>query len=86
MPEEKILICKPFSSPSFVMGSLPGKCSQCGQPVWIAPSSWVLLHDNPGMVILCKACGFANIAKDKGEIQEPTPAQVEEIQEYYRRR
>jgi len=87
MPEENALICKPISSPGYVVpGSLPGKCSQCGKSVWIAPSSWLLLHDNPGMVILCKACGFASMEKHGGIIEAPSPAQREEIQEYTRGR
>ncbi|GAH91045.1 unnamed protein product [marine sediment metagenome] len=87
MLEQTVLVCKPVGSLGYVVpGSLPGECSQCGKPVWIAPSSWFLLHDNPETIILCRTCGFANMAKDKGEIQELTPAQVEEIQEYLKSR
>jgi len=87
MPEEKALICNQVSSPGYVVpGSLPGKCSQCGQPVWIAPSSWLFLHDNPTTVTLCMPCGLAAMVKNKGRIQAPTPAQREEIEEYFKAR
>lgn len=87
MPEEKILICQPASSLGYVVpGSLPGKCSQCGKPVWIAPSSLLLLHDNPEMVILCMPCAFAYKATHEGDIQDLTPAQREEVEEGLRGR
>lgn len=85
MPEEKILICKPVSFPGYVTpGSLPGKCSQCGKPVWIAPSSWVLLHDNPEMQIECVCCVFAQGPIEADAIEDLNPAQLEEIEEYVR--
>jgi len=86
MSEERALICKLVGSPGYVVpGSLPIKCSQCGQPVWVAPSGWLLLHDDPAAVILCMTCGLAIMTKHKGRIQDLTPAQMEEIEEYRRR-
>jgi len=86
MPEESALICKPVASPGYVVpGSLPSKCSQCGQPVWVAPSSWLLLYDSPTTAILCMACASANMAKHKVKIQELIPAQMEEIEKYRKR-
>jgi len=52
MPERKTLMCQPASFRGYVVpGRLPDKCSKCGQPVWVAPSSLLALHDNPEMKI-----------------------------------
>ena len=83
MPEEEVLICKPVDSNYVIPGTLPGKCSQCDQSVSIAPSSWLLLHDRPGMKILCVRCAVARIkANEHAEIEALTPAQRGEIEEY----
>jgi len=84
MPERKTLISMPVSLEGYVTpGSLQDKSSKCGQPVWVSPSSWLIMHDNPGMEILCTACAIANMKKDNHfEIEAITPAQAEEIREY----
>lgn len=88
MPEIKTLICMPASFPGYVVpGSLPDKCSKCGQAVWVSPSSLLILHDNPEMEILCGACTVAKMKKDKEfEIEGINPAQAYEIQEYFNSR
>jgi len=84
MPERKTLMCQPVSSRGYVVpGSLPGKCSKCSRAVWVSPSSLLILHDNPGIEILCMPCALAKIEKDKHpEIADITPAQADELQEY----
>ena len=83
MPEPKVLICKPVNSPGYVVpGSLPMKCRECDKAVWVSPSSMLLLHDNPEMVILCEPCGRDCMAEHQGPIEPPTRAQIEEIKEY----
>lgn len=80
MPEPEILLATRVSRRSYVVpGSLKLKCSQCGQLVWLAPSSLLILHDNPGMKVLCTECPMP-ATPDK--IQAPTPAQLSEIEEY----
>ncbi|MBA7632311.1 hypothetical protein ES703_39854 [subsurface metagenome] len=87
MPEIKTLICMPASFKGYVVpGSLPDKCSKCGQAVWVSPSSLLILHDNPEMEILCGPCTVAKMKKDKEfEIEGVTPAQAGEIDEYFRK-
>ena len=84
MPERKTLISMPVSLEGYAPpGSLQDKCSKCGQPVWVSPSSWLIMHDNPGMEILCMPCALAQMKQDKHlEIEGITPAQAEEILEY----
>jgi len=85
MPERKNLICIPASYEGYLPpGGLHHKCSKCGRPVWVAPSSWLILHDNPEMKILCAPCAIAQMKKDgEFEIEKRlTPAQEDEIQEY----
>jgi len=84
MPERKTLICMPASYGGYVPpGVLQDKCSKCGQPVWVAPSSWLIMHDEPGIEILCTPCALEQMRKDKRfDIQAITRAQVEEILEY----
>ena len=82
MPK-KILISNQVSYPGYVVpGSLQDKCSRCGEPVWISPSSLLILHDNPGTDIACTECGLKQMATEPGEIDKPTPAQRDEIEEY----
>lgn len=84
MYEKKTLVCVPVSRRGYVTpGSLQDKCSKCGQLVWIAPSSWLILHDNPGTEILCMPCTLMGIEKDKDfKIEDITLAQAEEFNEY----
>lgn len=85
MPEEKILICKPISRPGYVvLGSMPSKCGQCGQPIWVSPSSMLLLHDNPDTKLRCLPCTLAHMETHPGTIAPLTPSQREEIEEYTR--
>lgn len=87
MPEMKALISMRVSHHGYVVpGSLQGKCSECGELVWIAPSSWLFIHDNPGMKILCNECGLKQMMDEPGEIEMPTPAQLDEIKEYLKER
>ena len=87
MPEIKALICMPTSSEGYVVpGSLPAQCSKCRQPVWVAPSSWLIKQDTPDIVILCIPCSLAQMKKDNHfKIEDLTPAQAEEIEGYHRR-
>ncbi len=83
MPEKKYLMCWPVSLEGYVPpGYLQDKCSKCGQAVWVSPSSWLILHDNPGMEILCIPCALEQMERDKHfELEDITPAQAEEILE-----
>ncbi|GAH00012.1 unnamed protein product [marine sediment metagenome] len=66
-----------------VPGGVLDKCSKCGQLVWVSPSSLLIMHDNPGMDILCTLCSLTKIKKDKEfEIADITLAQAEEFEEY----
>ena len=87
MPERKTLLCQPVSFRGYVVpGSVPDKCSKCGQGVWVSPSSLLIMHDNPGIEILCVPCALAKMEKDpEFEIEGITPAQAGEIQEYFRK-
>jgi len=84
MPEGKTLMCMPASFKGYVVpGGLPDKCSRCRQPVWVSPSSLLIMHDNPGIEVLCMPCAVAQMKKDgEVEIGAITPAQAEEIEEY----
>ena len=85
--EAKTLISVPVSHGGYVTpGSLQDKCSKCGQVVWVSPSSWLIMHDNPGMEILCMPCALVKMKEDKQfEIEAITPAQAEEVEEYHRK-
>lgn len=84
MPKELRLVCESTNFLSYVVpGSVPMKCSECGQGVWVSPSSLLLLHDHSDMKILCLACVYPEMVAHGGTIDPPTPAQSEEIAEYY---
>ena len=67
-----------------VPGSLPVSCAHCGQVVLVAPSSFIILHDNPGTQVLCPGCGLQEYRQHPGEIIPISPAQQDEIEEYRR--
>lgn len=82
MPEQKTLICTRISDKGYVTpGSLPGRCSECGERVVISPSSWLIMADSPGMILICLHCFPAYLKEHPGPAQAPTPAQREEIAE-----
>ena len=84
MAEKTALMCRPISAEGYVVpGTLPDKCSNCGQSVCVSPSSWLIMHDNPEMEILCLPCAIAEMKKDEQlKINGLTPAQTEEIEAY----
>lgn len=87
MPESNVLICMPVDHPGYVVpGSLHWVCHKCKCGVWVAPSSWLILHENPGMEVYCWECAFARMEKEPGEIMELTPAQRQEIEDWRKKR
>lgn len=85
MSEQKVLIAMPVDHHGYVVpGSLRWICHECHRGVWIAPSSWLIMHDDPAMEVLCWTCAAARMEKEPGEMVELTPAQIEEIEEYQR--
>jgi len=81
----KIIMCPPvFGFDGYVVpGSLQHKCAECGQLVWVSPSSWILTHDYPEMKIFCLSCGAAWLEKAKNpRMHELTGAQISEVVEY----
>ena len=80
--EHVVLICRPAYIPARpVPGSLVCRCSRCGQDIIVAPSAWILSHDNPGTEFVCMSCGFKLIKENPGRLEPPTPLQLEEIRE-----
>ena len=88
MPERKALMCQPVASNGYVVpGAVPEKCSKCGDLVWVSPSSLLILHDRPDMEIVCMPCAVAEMKKGPDfEVENITPAQAGEIQEYFNSR
>jgi len=77
------ILCMPVSHPGYVVpGSLKVKCEQCPELVFVAPSSWLIRHDNPGAKIICMKCALSEMESEGGEIMDITPAQLGEIQDY----
>lgn len=82
-PEVDILLCRAQDRPGpLVPGSLPGSCSGCGRGIWIAPSSIIMMHDNPGTLTLCLSCAGRCMAAHGGTVIPLTPAQLEERPEW----
>lgn len=85
MPEQHFIISPRVSFPGYVvLGSLQVKCSHCGELVWVAPSSWLIMHDNPETEILCTECGRNLMVLQPIEVVLPTPAQLDELEEKHR--
>lgn len=86
MPKCDTLISTRVSRcPYVVPGSVKVKCSICGELVWLSPSSLSFLHSDPEIETLCMECGSKRVEAKPGEIQPPTPAQLDEIKEYLKR-
>jgi len=58
--EAPVIIAAPtVFGASGVVGSVRGRCAECGIEVWLAPSSQALIAKRPGTLVLCMTCGFA---------------------------
>ena len=80
MSEDYVLACQPMTYKGHVLpGSLPSKCSQCGQAIWISPPSMIIAHNNPSIVTLCWRCAVEHKATYKGVFLDLASAQIEEI-------
>ena len=83
MSKPDVIIAMPFDHPGYVVpGSLHHICHQCHRGVWLAPSAWLMMHENPLLEVPCWHCAFARIEKEGGEMMGLTPAQIEEIEEW----
>ena len=87
MTKNKVLICVRVSEPGPVPpGSSKVACSKCHELVWVSPSSWSITHDNPGIKVICAECALAQFATARGvQMQDITPAQLDEIAEFLER-
>ena len=80
----EILVCSPVSQDgTAIPGAVKEACKDCGRPVWVSSSSLLLIHDHPGMIVLCPVCALIQVSETKNLIIriQPTPAQLEEIEE-----
>lgn|GEM_PF-2093709 len=85
--EPEILIAMPVDYPGYVVpGSFQHQCQNCRCAVWVAPSSWLMMREHPGMEVYCWDCAFIKMKKDPGEIMEVTPAQRQEVEEWRNKR
>jgi len=60
MAEEELVIVtrRVEQGLTLVAGSKQDRCSECGEPVWVSPSSVRVMEDNPGSRILCLQCAL----------------------------
>ncbi|MBA7506093.1 hypothetical protein ES706_04773 [subsurface metagenome] len=80
-------MCRRTTTPGYVVpGSLPDRCSKCGARVWVAPSSWLILHGREDMRIKCLQCVLADFDFVSGTLEDLSQAQLEEVKEYLRER
>ena len=78
-------ICLRVADARYVVpGSITAKCAKCGERVWVAPSSLEIHQDNPDSQFTCGQCAFAQMTQGIKDM-DLTPAQIKEIEEYYRR-
>ena len=84
MPKKKVLICTRVSEPMPVApGDLKVAYSECRELVWVSPSSWTIVHDNPEINIICTDCAVAEAIDARSiRIHDITPAQLDDIGEY----
>lgn len=77
MSKPGIVVCMPLDDETqLIPGSLPDKCTDCGQAVSVSPSSWQILHDNPGTKVVCIYCALAT----KGiNVQPMTRSQIADM-------
>jgi len=84
MARKNILVCTSITAGGPVVpGTLQIACSECGEMVYVSPSSWIIIHDNPGLVVLCIGCATVLQATVRTiQPHAPSPAQIAEIMEY----
>jgi len=83
MPKRRVLICTQVSELPPTLGDVKVACAQCGELVSVSPSSWTIIHDNPGIEIICTECALAQATTARSvRIHDMTPAQADEIAEY----
>ena len=81
--EKTILICMRVTHHGYLVpGGLRVQCADCGELVWVSPSGWLILHDSPGAEVVCVECGLERMLAEPGKISPPTPAQLDELNEY----
>lgn len=83
MAHKKVLVCTPLNEePTAAPGDIKMACAECGELVWISPSSWTILHDNPGTEVICTGCASKLQATARTvRTHKPTPSQLDEIEE-----
>jgi hypothetical protein len=79
-PDERPrLICiRIADAQEHVEGADPGKCDGCGEPIWIAPTSFKLIIEDKALPT-CMQCVVLNPKWQTEEIKALTPEQQEEI-------
>ena len=79
--EAPVIIANPIArGTNGIVGTTRGRCVECGQEVWLAPSSQSLIADQPKTMVLCTTCGFARATEASGEARfEAAPGAFAEL-------
>ena len=82
MTEECVLVAVPVRLAEVVVpGSAQGNCSECGEPVFIAPSGQKLMSQQPGWKIICVLCFAAREEVTAEEVLDMDPEQEQEFRQ-----
>ena len=89
---EKAVACVPvrvfknlFGPVSPAIGTILDDCESCGDIVYVSPSSWIIIHENPGTKIMCLSCLVKRRGECQVDLQDFNEAQFEEIKEFFKR-
>lgn len=78
--ERRVLVAIPVAvAEEVVPGSVQGTCSQCGCPVFIAPSGQRLMSQHP-MEVMCLVC-FGSLKVSAEEVMDMLPEQEQEFRQ-----
>ena len=76
-----MIVAMRADGPAPVPNSAPRLCTQCGETIWVAPTTVKYLKENPDAEVIfrCVPCAGETLAKAKPEDLNMLPGSMEEL-------
>ena len=84
--EEEIgILCMRVDMMPAMIGSVKKECSFCKTPVWLSHGTDASTAKFPHRKLICMQCAPQHLKQDS-KLEAPTPAQLAELRDYFRRK
>jgi hypothetical protein len=83
--EEVGILCMPVAMMPAMIGSVKKACVFCKTPVWLSHGTDASTTQFPHRKIICMNCAPQHLKQDS-KLEPPTPAQLAELKDYFRRK